>query len=422
MTKTVIIIGAGQAGGRAAEALRKGGFDAPVLLVGEEPCVPYERPPLSKSVLLGKSDVADASLFGPDFYADNNIDLVIGKRVEQVDAASRKVVLAGGAALSYGALLICTGGRVRELSFANRRLAGLHYLRTAADAEALRDAMTRAGRMAIIGGGFLGLEIAASARALGIEVTVLEGAPHLLDRVLPAAIAERVAAFHVRHGATLMLGCPVIGIKDDGRAVTAVELADGRSVPADVVVVAVGIVPNVELAADAGLAIENGIVVDELCRTDAPDILAAGDVAMHPNATLGRRLRLESWQNAQNQAIAAAKTICGQGAAYGEVPWFWSDQYDMNIQVISVPLRTDTTILRGDPEGGKFMCFSLFEGVVVGATAFNMGKEVRAARMLVEHRLRIPQNELADVTVRLRDVVDRHLSAVPVDRANKTIQ
>ncbi|MDD3444694.1 MAG: FAD-dependent oxidoreductase [Zavarzinia sp.] len=422
MTRDVVIIGAGQAGGRAAEALRKVGFDAPVFLVGEEDRPPYERPPLSKSVLTGKSDAGAAALFGPEFYDENRIELVIGTRVTRIDPAARKVELAGRAALSYGHLLICTGGRVRELDFADRRLSGLHYLRTAADAEALRDSMARAGRMVVVGGGFLGLEVAASARAFGIEVTVIEGAPHLLDRVLPPAIAERIAALHVRQGVTLRLGCPVVGIRAEGGAVTSVETADGRSVPADVVVVAAGIVPNVELAADAGLQIGNGVVVDEFCRTAAPGILAAGDVANHPNALLGRRLRLESWQNAQNQAIAAAKTIGGQGAPYAEIPWFWSDQYDMNIQVVSVPPATDATVLRGDPESGHFTCLSLFEGAVVGATAFNMGKEVRAARMLIEHRLHVAPAELADTSVRLRDIAEKHLAAVPADRASEMIR
>lgn len=401
---SIVIVGAGQAGGRAAEALRKSGHVGPVTLVGEEPEAPYERPPLSKAVLTGEKPASVTTLLPTSFYADNQITLVAGTRVEAIDSTAHSVTLADGRRLYYDKLLLCTGGRVRTLPFAPIGQPGVLYLRTLSDSLKLGAALKSAKRLAVIGGGFLGLEAAASARKLGLEVTVIEIKPYLLDRAMAPQIARFIEDIHRHKGVELHLGATVTGIVGNDR-IEALELADGTRLPADVVLVSVGIVPNTELAAQAGAKIENGIVVDEFGKTTVQDIYAAGDVANHPNPILGHRLRLESWQNAQNQAIATARGLCGEPAPYAEVPWFWSDQYEFNIQMVGAPLKTDRVVLRGDPATGRFLCFNLSDGIVVGATSFNMGGEIRFARKMVEVRARLDPDILADPMKRLRDIV-----------------
>lgn len=402
--ETCVIVGAGQAGGRAAEALRKGGFAGRVLLIGEEPEPPYERPPLSKAVLVGAKPAASTYLLPADFYAENRIELVTGTRAVGIDAAGHEVELAGGERLAYTKLLLATGGRVRTLPFAPPGRPGVFYLRTMAECLALAAALKAARRLVVIGGGFLGLEVAASARTLGLEVTVLEYMRSILDRAMAPEIARFVHELHLRHGVEVRTGVKVTGIAGGGR-IEAVECGDGSRHAADVALVAVGIIPNADLGADAGAKIENGIVVDEFGRTTVADIYAVGDVANHPNPVLGHRLRLESWQNAQNQAIAIALGLCGAPRPYAEVPWFWTDQYDANIQMVGAPLRTEEVVLRGDPASGRFMAFNLAEGRVVGATAFNMGGEIRFARKLIETGAGLDPATLADPARKLKDIV-----------------
>jgi NADPH-dependent 2,4-dienoyl-CoA reductase/sulfur reductase-like enzyme len=396
---THIIIGAGQAGGRAAEAMRKAGFQGRVILIGEEPEPPYERPPLSKAVLTGDKAPVSTRLLAPEFYADNNIELITGTRAEAIDAQRHTVTLADGKTINYSKLLLATGGRVRELPSARIGTPGVFYLRTIADSLALGAALREAKRLVVIGGGFLGLEVAASAKKLGVEVAVLELAPHCLDRAMAPGIARFVADIHRRKGVELHLGAAATGIEG-----TTVTLADGARIAADLVLVSIGIIPNSELAQAAGAKVENGIVVDEFGRTSLEDIYAVGDVANHPNPLLGRRLRLESWQNAQNQAIATARGMCGAPAPYAEVPWFWSDQFEFNIQMVGAPLTTDEVVVRGDPAGPRFMCFNRAGGGVVGATAFNMGGEIRFARKFVELKAAIDPAALADPSKKLKDI------------------
>ena len=403
MDDGILIVGAGQAGGCAAGALRKAGYAGPITLIGEEPEPPYERPPLSKSVLRGEKPPSSAALVPTGFYAERNIELMTGMRVEGIDAAAHRATLSDGRTLPYAKLMLTTGGRVRTLPFAPIGRPGVYYLRTTADSLALGAALRSARRLVVIGGGFLGLEVAASARMLGLDVDLVEVRPDLLDRCMPPDIAHHVEELHRRKGVALHLGASVAGIHG-ANAAEAVELADGRRIAADTVVVAVGIVPNVELAADAGAAVADGIVVDEHGRTTLPDIYAAGDVANHPNSLLGRRLRLESWQNAQNQAIAVAQAMTGSPVAYAEVPWFWSDQYEVNIQMVGAPEATDEVVRRGDPASGRFMCFNLADGAVVGSTAFNMGAETRFVRKMIERRARLEPALLADPGRKLKDL------------------
>ena len=402
-TETCVIVGAGQAGGRAAEALRKGGFAGRVLLIGEEPEPPYERPPLSKAVLVGAKPAASTYLLPAGFYAENRIELTVGTRAVGIDAAAHEIELAGGERIAYTKLLLATGGRVRTLPFAPLGRAGVFYLRTMADCLALAVALKAARRMVVIGGGFLGLEVAASARTLGLEVTVLEWMPSILDRAMAPEIARFVHELHLRHGVEVRTGVKVTGIAGGSR-IEAVECGDGSRHAADLVLVAVGIIPNAELAAAAGTKVENGIVVDEFGRTTVEDVYAMGDVANHPNPVLGHRLRLESWQNAQNQAIAIARGVCGAPQPYAEVPWFWTDQYDANIQMVGAPLRTEEVVLRGDPASGRFMAFNLAAGRVVGATAFNRGGDIRFARKLVETGAKLDPASLADPARKLKDI------------------
>jgi 3-phenylpropionate/trans-cinnamate dioxygenase ferredoxin reductase component len=404
--ETFVIVGAGQAGGRAADAMRKANFQGRVVLIGEEPHPPYERPPLSKAVLTGAKPAESTQLLPANFYAENRIELLTGVRVASIDARRQHLTLADGSALAYTKLLLATGGRVRSLPFAPTGRAGIHYLRTIEDSLALGEALKRAKHLVVIGGGFLGLEAAASARKLGLRVTVLELKPHLLDRAMAPEIARFVEAMHRSHGVDVRLGVHVSDVAGNG-ALEAVVLGDGTRIPADLLLVSVGIVPNAELAAEAGAKVENGIVVDEFGRTSLPDVFAVGDAANHPNPILGRRFRLESWQCAQNQAIAVARVMCGESAPYAEVPWFWSDQFEANIQMIGVPHMTDRVVVRGDPSSGRFMCVNFCDGVVEGATAFNMGGEIRFMRKLIEVRAAVAPAEISNPAIKLKDIAAR---------------
>lgn len=398
-----VIVGAGQAGGRAAEAMRKAGFAGRITLIGEEPEAPYERPPLSKAVLKGEKPASSTRLLPAEFDAQNGVELITGTHVTSIDALARRITTSGGQEYAYSKLLLTTGGRVRTLPFAPVGRPGVFYLRTVTDALALGSALKSAKRFVVIGGGFLGLEAAASARELGCEVTVLELKPHLLDRAMAPAIAQHVEAMHRAKGVEIKLGVQVSDIVGE-RNVEAVALADGTRAPADLVLVSVGIIPNTDLATQAGADADNGIIVNEYGETSVNGIYAAGDVANHFSPALGRRVRLESWQCAQNQAIAVAHNMCGEKAPYSEVPWFWSDQFKTNVQMIGAPLVTEKVILRGEPASGRFMCFNLAGGVVVGATAFNMGGEIRFARKMIEAKAVLDPATLADSTKKLKDL------------------
>jgi NADPH-dependent 2,4-dienoyl-CoA reductase/sulfur reductase-like enzyme len=395
----VVIVGAGQAGGRAAEALRAAGFAGEVVLLGEERHEPYERPRLSKSVLLNDEPAAATFIHPRDWYAAQGIDLRSRARVEAIAPKSRIVITAAGQRLEYTKLLLCTGSRVRPLTGAPDGLAGVHYLRTIEDSQRLAAELQPGRRLVVIGGGFIGLEVASSGLKRGLEVTVVERQATLLDRVLPVAIAGRIASLHEAHGVTLRLGVPVARIQGNG-SVKSVELADGSQLPADLVVIGIGIIPNTELAETAGAASDDGLVVDEYCRTTLEHVYAAGDVTNHYNPILDRRVRLESWQNAQNQAIAAARNIAGAAQPYAEIPWFWSDQLGTNIQMVGVADPAMDIVWRGDR-----IAFGLAQGRMRLAVGFDMGGEIRFARRLIESRAQLPADRLADPAVKLKDLL-----------------
>ena len=404
----VVIVGAGQAGGRAAEALRALGFKGEVVLLGDEPHEPYERPALSKAVLLGEEPPARSFLHPRQWYEAQGIELRTGSHAAAIAPVRQALIAADGEALEYSKLLLCTGSRVRPLAGAPDGLRGVHYLRTLADSRRLGEALVAGRRLVIIGGGFIGLEVASAALKRGLSVSVVERQPSLLDRALPAGIATHVESLHRSAGVRVHLGVAVSRIHGDD-AVESVELADGTLLPAELVLIGIGIIPNTELGESAGAASSDGLVVDEHCRTSVANVYAAGDVTSHYNPLLERYVRLESWQNAQNQAIAAARNIlasaAGDAQPYAEVPWFWSDQLGRNIQMVGVTEPGLKIVWRGDPRAGRAIAFGLAGDRVRLAAAFDLGAEIRHARRLIETRAPVAARQLADGDVKLKDLV-----------------
>jgi 3-phenylpropionate/trans-cinnamate dioxygenase ferredoxin reductase subunit len=399
--RTFVIIGGGQAGGWTAKTLRGEGFEGRVLMIADEPYIPYERPPLSKEVLLGDQPVESTYLWPADSYDESNIELRLGVQATRILPAGHTIEIDGGETIAYDRLMIATGARVRRLPITGAELSGIHYLRGIRDTEDIRADLSAESRVLVVGGGWIGLEVAAAAAKLGAEVTVVEALGQLCGRALTPDLAQWVLELHQSHGVDVRLETSVEHFDGDGHVAHA-TLSDGTSIDTDLVVIGIGVVPNVELAAEAGLEIDNGIVVDEMGRTSDPDIFAAGDVTNHPNGLLGRRVRLESWENAQNQGIAAAKAMLDTGAPYNEVPWFWSDQYDANIQLIGLPEGWTETVTRGDPKSGAFVVFYLKDGRIDGAAAINNPRDIRFARRLMAAGKVVDPTQLADPDVKLQ--------------------
>lgn len=360
MSAPLVIIGAGQAAAQAVTSLKAEGYGKPIIVIGDESYLPYQRPPLSKAYLGGEMTQDRLELKAPAFYAEAGAEMRLSTRVARIFPVGKEVELSDGTRLAYGALLIATGTRARALPVPGADLAGVFSIRSIDDVKHFRAAASPGMRLVIIGGGYIGLETAAKARTLGLDVTVVEGAPRLLARVACTTISDFARGLHEGHGVTVLTGTGIARILGtDG--VSGVELADGRVLPADLVLSAVGAVPNGEIAADAGLAMENGIRVDAQTRSSVPDIYAAGDVANFPSKLYGRRVRLESVQNAIDQAKAAAKAISGGPVAYDPVPWFWSDQYDVKLQIAGLLDGHDRTECEGDVAAGRF-CVRYFAG------------------------------------------------------------
>ena len=401
MTETYIIIGAAQAGGWAAKTLRDQGFAGRVVLIGDEPYPPHERPPLSKDVLLGLKPPESTHLWPPEKLA--GIELKLGVRAERIDRAARQVVLATGETLTYDRLLIATGSRVRRLNTPGADLKGVHYLRTIDDTLAIKRDLGPQTHLIVVGGGWIGLETAAAARKHGAQVTVVEMAGQLCNRALPRGLADYLQTRHESQGVTIRLSTTVARFEGAGKVERAV-LDNGQTVPASLVVVGIGVVPNAELAQAAGLATDNGIVTDACGRTEDPLVFAAGDVTNHANEFLRRRVRLESWANAQNQAIAAAKAMLGKKEPYVEIPWFWSDQYNLNLQLLGIPHKTDTSIVRGDRAKDQFLEFFLANGTIEAVAAVNSPRDLRFAKRLMQIDKPIDPARLADMAVTLQDL------------------
>ncbi len=401
----IVVVGAGQAGGWAARTLRDQGFEGRLVLLGEEAFPPYERPPLSKDVLLGKEPAAATYLWPETSFGELGIELRSGSRAAAIDRSAGAVLLEDGEAVGYDRLMLATGARVRRLAVPGADLPGVHYLRNIGDCEAIREELAEGDAdLLVIGGGWIGLEVAAAGRMLGAEVVVLEALERVCGRALTPDLADHVARIHRSRGVDIRLGTTVRELIGDER-VTGARLADGTILPASLVVIGIGIVPNSELAAQAGLEVENGVVVDAFGRTSDPDIFAAGDVTNHPNDLLGRRIRLESWENAQNQAIAAARAMLGGETPYREVPWFWSDQYDVNIQLVGLPADWDRTVTRGDRAADRFIEFYVKGDRLEGAAALNNPRDIRFAKRLMQAEKSVDPAALTDPAVKLQTLL-----------------
>jgi 3-phenylpropionate/trans-cinnamate dioxygenase ferredoxin reductase subunit len=399
-----VVIGGGHAAGQAVASLRQDGFDGAIDVIGDEPYVPYQRPPLSKQYLSGEQTIERVYLRAAAFYTERKINLHLGVRGERIDPRTRVVALSNGKTLPYDKLLIATGSRARHLNIQGHQLAGIHYLRTIDDVDAIRAEFGPGKRITIAGGGYIGLEVASVAVVAGLAVTVLEMEDRILKRVTTAAMSAFYHGLHTSRGVVIRTSTKVSGFEGRDR-VEAVLTEAGERIPADLVIVGVGIIPNTEIASAAGLACDNGILVDDHCRTSDPDIYAAGDCTNHPNALLGRRLRLESVPNAMEQARVATANMNGGDATYASIPWFWSDQYELKLQMVGFSADGDVAVTRGDPAANQFATFYLKNGVVVAVDAVNSPREFMASRQMVDKRAKPDPAKLADSKVPLKELM-----------------
>jgi len=402
--RRVVILGAGHAGGSAAAALRHLGHTGPIALVGEEPLLPYQRPPLSKAWLKGEVDEDELQLRPPSFYAENHIAVRLGIRALRIDRQAKRVALSDGEVLPYDALIIATGARARRLGLPGAGLARRLELRTVADAEMLKASIGPGKQLAIVGGGYVGLEVAASARALGAEAVVIEREPRILARVACPLLSEFFTGYHRKHGVRFELDASVEALEGEDGEVRAVRLGDGRSIPCDIVLIGVGALPNQELAEEAGLECHHGVVVDEEARTCDPAIFAVGDVTRRPLPLYGRSFRLESVPNALEQAKQAAAAITGHKPPPHEVPWFWSDQYDLKLQIAGLPFDVDDLIVRGDPEAARFAVFHMKGRAIQAVEAINSPAEFMGGKLLIGSQKPVSREKLADPSVSMKEV------------------
>ncbi|OXI74415.1 pyridine nucleotide-disulfide oxidoreductase [Burkholderia sp. AU31280] len=406
--RVMAIVGAGHAGGRAAQVLRACGWRGRIVLIGAEPHPPYERPPLSKGVLTGERSAAQCRLREAQAWAADRIERVVAT-VERIDPDAREVRVSGGHVFGYDALLLATGGRARRLAIPGAALDGVVALRTLDDAAALGARLVPDARIVLIGGGFIGLEVAASARRRGCRVTVLDAAPRLLGRAVPEAIATRVHALHDEQGVAIRLNRTPIAIERTAGGALAVVLDDGDTLLADTVVAGIGIEPADELARDAGLAVERGIVVNARLETSGPGIYAAGDVAVFPSALSGLPIRQETWHGADTQAHVAARNMLGANEPYRDIPWFWSDQYDAQLQVAGEPALGTQSVARVLGDDAEIHFHFDAGARLVAASGFGRAagfvKEMRVARMLVERGIDVTPAAVADVAVKLKSLM-----------------
>jgi 3-phenylpropionate/trans-cinnamate dioxygenase ferredoxin reductase subunit len=417
MTKrqTFVIVGAGLAGAKAAEALRTEGFDGRIILVGEESGRPYDRPALSKEFLQGKLVEEKLYVHPREWYRENDVDLYVDTRIAAVDRDTHEIVTEAGQRYGYDKLLLTTGSSPRRLTVNGGTAVGPLYLRTLNDSEALKAAFASGGRVAIIGGGWIGLETAAAARAAGCDVTVIEMAELPLVKVLGREVAEKFAALHRAHGVTLELNVGVSAIESRDAQSYEIRLTDERTVNADAIVAGVGIVPNIRLAEEAGLIIDNGVLVDEFLATSAPDIFAAGDVANAFYPMFGTHLRLEHWSAALNQGPIAAANMLGRNVAYDRVPYFFSDQYDQGMEYTGFVDKGhyDRVVFRGDSSKSEYIAFWMKDGRVLAGMNVNVWDVTNVIANLVRSRGTIDEDKLADVTIPLEDLVSDVGAATP---------
>jgi len=401
--RTFVIVGASLAGAKAAETLRAEGFDGRVVLIGEEAERPYERPPLSKEYLRGEKPAAKLYIHDEGFYTDNNIELLTGTRAGSIDTSAREVILPGGDHIPYSRLLLSTGAAPRRLSLPGADLPGVRYLREMGDSDALRAAITAASRVVVIGAGWIGSEVAASARQLGAEVAMVAPEAVPLERVLGPEIGGVYRDLQTEHGVDLHLSTKIEAIVGNSAA-HGVRTSGGSVIEGDLVVVGAGAAPRDELARDAGLTLENGIVVDEFLRTSAPDVFAAGDVAATWSTRYNRRIRIEHWANALNQGQAAARNMLGQDTAYVKLPYFYSDQYDLGMEYNGYAAGWDRVVLRGDRSRREFLAFWLKSGRVLAALNANVWDQGDGIKALIRSDATVEADRLTDPSVPLADL------------------
>ena len=400
---TTIIAGAGHAGGQSAISLRQAGYEGRIIVCGAEPFPPYQRPPLSKKYLSGELALARVFLRPESFWSKNDIELRLGNAVREIDPEHRAVVLEDGESLAFTDLVMATGSRPRRLHAPGANLGNIFYLRSLEDADAISSALAEGRRLVVVGGGYIGLEIASTAKGLGLEVCVIEAADRILARVTAPEMSDYYTRAHRARGIDVRLSTALTSFEGNGTVRGVV--CGAETIPADVVVIGIGILPEVELAASAGIRCDDGIVVDERCATSAGHVYAVGDCTRHPNPILGRTLRLESVQNALEQARTAASNIAGTPTRYEQVPWFWSDQFDLKLQMVGMSQGCDSTVLRGSMDADDFAMFYLKDGVLIAVDAVNRPREFMACRKLVPQRPCIDPAKLADESIPMQEMV-----------------
>ena len=420
MPNRIAIVGAGQASAQAVEILRKRGHAGLITLIGDESLLPYQRPPLSKKFLAGALEQDRLLLRHAAHYADHGIDVRLGFSAVSIDRPRRRVEIADGSAVEYDRLLLATGSHPRVLELPGAELAGVHYLRTFADVDRLRGELAPGRRAVIIGGGYIGLEVAATCREAGLQVTVLEAADRVMGRVVSPVVSAFYEAEHARHGVSIvcnarlhsLIGADAASGSAEAHAaavgkqrVAAVRLGDGRDIPADFVLVSIGVVATDALARAAGLECDNGIVVDEFCRTSDANIWAAGDCARHPSIHYGIQVRLESVDNAFEQGTSAALNMLGVATVHDKVPWFWSDQFDLKMVIVGLAAGHDEVILRGDPASRAFSVCYLKAGELIAVETVNHTKDQMAARKMIPARARPDRGRLADNALAMKDAI-----------------
>ena len=406
MPNIVAIAGAGQAAAQSVLSLRHVGFMGKIVLIGEEPYLPYQRPPLSKKFLAGELELERLFLRHEHFYRDHQVEVRLGVRVERIDRGRKMLVLGDSSEVPYDRLLLATGSQVRKVTVPGHDLPQVHYLRSIADVCGIRTGFASGRHLVVIGGGYIGLEVAAVAVTAGLKVTVVE----MLDRVMARVVAPPISAFYLRahqeSGVEFRLGTGVVEFRADGPRVRVI-CSNGETLPADLVVVGVGVLPTTDIAEAAGISCNNGILVDENCRTSDPDIFAAGDCTNHPNSLLGRRLRLESVHNAQEQGKTAARAIVGTPEPYAQIPWFWSDQYDLKLQMTGLTEGYSTMTIRGDPAKRSFAAF-YFAGDcrLLAVHAVNSPREFMLSKKLIAQGARLDPQAVTDTAVAFKDLAE----------------
>jgi 3-phenylpropionate/trans-cinnamate dioxygenase ferredoxin reductase subunit len=403
MSENIIIAGAGHAAGQVVASLKQMKYTGNITLVGEEPWYPYQRPPLSKKFLAGELEAARLYVKPESFYADANVSVLLDTRVDTIDRDNKTVTTSSGKELPYDILVLALGAEPRRIDLPGAELAGVCYLRTIADVDELRKQVQPGCKLSIVGAGYIGLEVAAVASNLGAKVTVIE----MLDRVMSRVVSPEISAFydaeHRQHGVEILLNTAIGGFSGS-KHIEAVEIEGGQRIETNLVLIGIGVLPNTRVAAQAGLEIANGIVVDDRCRTSDAAIYAVGDCTFHPNALLGTKLRLESVHNALEQAKTAASNICGKELRYAQIPWFWSDQYDLKLQIVGISAGYDQVIIRGDMAGRSFSCLYLREHVLIAVDAVNRPRDFVQAKALIADKAVIDPEVLKNPVIAFRDM------------------